>query len=82
MLRVAVIVRNVQDAQRLAGVGRPLWRNNGTTVPASGLLAVAEFVEAQRLTQHGARVGHGKLHWNDRRMLLRGESEKNGRRPK
>jgi tetratricopeptide (TPR) repeat protein len=40
--RVAAIVRNLQDAQRLGGVGRLLWRNNGTVVPSNGSLVAAD----------------------------------------
>jgi Tfp pilus assembly protein PilF len=42
MQRVVAIVRNLQDARQLTGVGRPIWRNTGTVAPASSLVAAGD----------------------------------------
>ena len=40
--RVSGVVRNLRDAQDFAGVGRPLWMGNGTSVPAEALLKTGD----------------------------------------
>jgi len=41
-LRVSSVVRNLADAQTFAGVGRPLWMGNGTSVPAEAMLQAGD----------------------------------------
>jgi Tfp pilus assembly protein PilF len=45
-LRVAALVRNIQDARQVNGVGRPLWYANGTVAPANALLQAAGAAES------------------------------------
>jgi hypothetical protein len=40
--RVSGVVRNLNSAQDFAGVGRPLWMGNGTSVPAEAMLQTGD----------------------------------------
>lgn len=54
--RVAAVVRDLQDVRRTAGIGRPLWSANGTSVPAMAMLYAADADRAASGSDNGLTV--------------------------